>query len=441
MQRKKLSVKDCITSAQEAFKNQKYEVAIIHCEYALSKIEAEKEPISAEDLNVFDFLYAKALVQNKNYEAAILQLSKKKKKNASKVEAYVLRADAYEANDDYEKATADRLKCVEFAPEISNLHVLLGRTHAANNNIYSAQKSYTQAIKLDPNNKFAYQKRAKLYIDAAEYEKASNDLKQLKENDEYWDLNAWLLEAKIHEYYAEFTKAEECYKKALKGCINPAATLLLLAKNLCRQNKLSEAETCCLSIVAHNSEVSGRDEEDIETEEAVNLLIKIYAEMKQYANAIRYCFKKLSYNCHIAETKDKMGLFFCYESRLDLAVYYYISAWMINPKKCVYAKTMLPKESKRIVFTEIMRMPSQEKKIMLLEACLRNDKPLHDLMFSRGMFELQTDYNQFIDNIRSHLTKLKPGSVIPFSVIGENNRLNTQNDDDNDYELTTLSKW
>ncbi len=128
-----------------------------------------------------DFKSGTKMLDEKNYEQAILYFTRYLNKYPNDKIGYVNRGIAYGSSGKYEQAVADYTKAVSLDSQYVSAYLGRGFIYIVAEKFESALRDLNTAVKLDPNNKLAYRFRALLYKKIGENNLAEADSAKAEE--------------------------------------------------------------------------------------------------------------------------------------------------------------------------------------------------------------------------------------------------------------------
>ncbi|MAX81496.1 MAG: hypothetical protein CL843_15150 [Crocinitomicaceae bacterium] len=154
----------------------------------------------------------------KEFEKAIQDYNKAIEIDPNDASAYYNRGVSYSDLKEFEKAIQDYSKAMEINPNDASVYYNRGNAYYHLNEFEKAIQDYSKAMEIDPNDVRAYHNRGNVYSLLKEFEKAIQDLNKAMEIDPN-DARAYNNRGVVHSDLKEFEKAIQDYNKAIE--INP----------------------------------------------------------------------------------------------------------------------------------------------------------------------------------------------------------------------------
>jgi tetratricopeptide (TPR) repeat protein len=145
-----------------------------------------------------------------DYDRAIADYNQAIRLKPNDTNSFILRGDAYRAKDDFNKAIADYNQAIRIDPK----KIDVGNWLSKNDNYDETIKLFTNAIRLEPNNSYAYNGRGNAYRDKGDLEKAITDYTQaIRFNPDY--ANAYNGRGDTYRDKGDLEKAITNYTQAI----------------------------------------------------------------------------------------------------------------------------------------------------------------------------------------------------------------------------------
>jgi tetratricopeptide (TPR) repeat protein len=131
---------------------------------------------------VFSEVYTDGLIalNEKNYDEALVYLSRAIELEPSFSDEYYLRAKTYYRLENYEDAISDYTKCINYDPNNAEAHYWRGIVYFYLEDYSSAILDFSSAIELDPDNGDYYYKRGSMYYLRDKGDDISKSIQDLK---------------------------------------------------------------------------------------------------------------------------------------------------------------------------------------------------------------------------------------------------------------------
>ena len=179
--------------------------------------------------------------ESKNYADAIAQYSKALEIETDNVEAYVLRAQAYEAINDLENAALDYKRATAFEQKDEELYYKGGKLYSSIGNDSVAIEMLTKSLEIKKKYIPPYSILVQSYLNLGNFDKAlvkANEWVSLDKN-----AVSYYYEALVYDSLQQFVKSTEVYRKCLEE--NPKFVLAYIgiASSELALNKINDAYT------------------------------------------------------------------------------------------------------------------------------------------------------------------------------------------------------
>ena len=185
-----------------------------------------------------------------------------------------LRAEAYEALKQYDKAVTDYRRLTQMEPDEENLWYMLGRNQFMNGQLQDALESLDRATRLNPKYLPAFHTKIQLLLQLNQYdaaEEVSNYTLSIAET-----TMDYFLQGEVYRKMKSWQKAEWAYQEATKIDKGYIAAYIALADIYTNTNKANEALEAA-------EEALGIDPD---SQEALIARSKGFALLKNYTDAI-----------------------------------------------------------------------------------------------------------------------------------------------------------
>ena len=162
--------------------------------------------------------------------------------------AYVCRALAYQAKQDFERAMTDCDQAIALVPNEVPPYLVRGAIHQAKNRLDDAIKDFTQAISNDRDRAYSYLARGKAYRAAKKDELSISDLSHSLELDPS-NINAYVELAHAYRNSGDSANAIRAYSGAIERDKNHAATYFFRARLFFDRQSIERTISDCESAI------------------------------------------------------------------------------------------------------------------------------------------------------------------------------------------------
>ena len=207
-------------------------------------------------------------------EIAVEILNRALAENPDSEELLKVRADAYEALKQYDKAVTDYRRLTQMEPDEESFWYLLGRNQYKNGQLQDALKSLDRAMRLNPRYLPAFHTKTQVLLDLHQVEAASTVIASALKIGE--TAMTYYLQGEVYRRSKSWQKAEWAYQNATKidrGFIDAYIALADIAANTNKARETLEASEAALGI-------------DPDSQEALIARSRGFALMKNFTDAI-----------------------------------------------------------------------------------------------------------------------------------------------------------
>ena len=248
-------------------------IYILHMKYACTIILLSICAVFARAQDV-DVILHDADFLNAQPDIAVEILNRALAENPDSEELLKVRADAYEALKQFDRAVADYLKLTEIDPDEENFWYLLGRNQYLNGQLPDAMKSLNRAIELNSRYLPAFHTKTQVLLDLHQNEDASKVIDSALSIAE--TAMTYFLQGEVYRRMKSWQKAEWAYENATKidkGFIDAYIAWAEISANTNKAHETLEAAEAALGI-------------DPDSQEALIARSRGFALLKNFADAI-----------------------------------------------------------------------------------------------------------------------------------------------------------